>query len=176
MAVEPRTVEIREVRKRTAIEYFISPTPVPAVLHACYESRTHANYHKAFALGKSPRYVWFNFEVDMISIGGTHVLDLQGPDARLIRRLRFERENDEWFFHYESKEMWQLNDRMEEIHVNCKEGVLAWFDAWECLSWPCPRENLRFIDRETGEAFRGEDLERMEAEWAAAGYGGTPSP
>ncbi|KAJ0426763.1 hypothetical protein BJY00DRAFT_270963 [Aspergillus carlsbadensis] len=165
MAVEPRTVEIRPNRgPYSALEYFVSSTPVPAVLHVCYEARTHASYQQAFALGSAPRYVWVNFQMDMISIGHTWFLELQGPDALLIRRLRFERENDEWFFHFESKEMMDVLRYMEEIHVVCKDGVGAWYEAWECLGFPCPRDKLRFLDKDTGEAFTGEDLERMEAE------------
>ncbi|KAL3493954.1 hypothetical protein BJX62DRAFT_234809 [Aspergillus germanicus] len=173
MAIGPRTVEIREVRKRIAIDYFVSSTPVPAVLQVCHESRTHAPYRKAFALGNSPRYVWVDFEADMISIGGTHFLDLDGPDARLIRRLRFERENDEWFFHYEPKEMLDVLGVLEEVHVVCKDSPWAWCVEWEYLGWPCPTENLRFIDKETGGKITGEELERVWAEWEESGIKGT---
>ncbi|KAL3442676.1 hypothetical protein BJX65DRAFT_312584 [Aspergillus insuetus] len=118
MAVEPRTVEIRPKRGvYSALEYFVSSTAVPAVLQVCYEARTHASYQMAFALGNAPRYVWVNFEVDMISIGQTRFLELQGPDALLIRRLRFEREDDEWFFHFMSKEMMGVLPDMDEVHV-----------------------------------------------------------
>jgi hypothetical protein len=170
MAAELRTVELQPKRRAySALEYFVSPTPVPAVLQVCYESRIHAPYQKAFALGNTPRYVWANFELDMISIGETWFAEIQGRDARLIRRLRFERDNDEWFFHFESKEMLDVMAWLEEVHVVCKDSPWAWCVEWEWLGWPCPRENLRFIDKETGAALTGEELERMWAEWEASG-------
>jgi hypothetical protein len=101
----------------------------------------------------------------MISIGETWFTEIEGRDARRIRRLRFERENDEWFFHYESKEMLDVLGVLEEVHLVCKGSPWAWCVEWTWLSWPCPPENSRFIDKATGDTFTGEELEVMWAEW-----------
>jgi hypothetical protein len=57
---------------------------------------------------------------------------------------------------------------VEEIHVICEDGLMAWHDAWEYVYWPCPKENLRFIDKETGQIALGEDLDSMVDEWMAS--------
>jgi hypothetical protein len=54
---------------------------------------------------------------------------------------------------------------LEDVHLVCKDSPWAWCVEWTWLSWPCPPENLRFIDKETGDAFTGEELEVMWAEW-----------
>jgi hypothetical protein len=111
------------------------------------------------------RYVWVNFEIDMISIGHSWFDTNDLAERLLIRRLTFERENDESFFHFRSHELQKLYPNVEEVHVICKDGLMAWQDAWECCPWPCPKENLRFIDKETGQIAVGEDLDRMADEW-----------
>ncbi|UNI23957.1 hypothetical protein JDV02_009744 [Purpureocillium takamizusanense] len=49
--------------------HVLSPTPAPAVLQACHEARNLGLYERAFADGRDPRYVWVNFDVDIISLG-----------------------------------------------------------------------------------------------------------
>lgn len=74
---------------------------------------------------------------------------------------------------------------MAEYHVVAGDGVGAWWGAWEDFTWTCKRENLKFIDKQTGmimnsyevdkmmddiqaHAWQQEDEERLAAEMAAA--------
>ncbi|GFF29368.1 hypothetical protein IFM51744_00824 [Aspergillus udagawae] len=171
LTVEPRTVEVR-VKKddglRGKILHVTSSTPVPAVLQVCHEARNQGLYQQAFKFpsGVEPRYVWVNFEIDMISIGDTYFDTIEPAEQQLIRRLTIQRENTDSFFRSESLEL-QMYSNLEEMHVICEDGLLAWQDAWEYVYWPCPKENLRFIDKETGQIAVGEDLDRMADEWVA---------
>ncbi|GFG26429.1 hypothetical protein IFM61606_06410 [Aspergillus udagawae] len=171
LTVEPRTVEVR-VKKddglRGKILHVTSSTPVPAVLQVCHEARNQGLYQQAFKFpsGVEPRYVWVNFEIDMISIGDTYFDTIEPAEQQLIRRLTIQRENTDSFFRSESLEL-QMYSNLEEMHVICEDGLLAWQDAWEYVYWPCPKENLRFIDKETGQIAVGEDLDRMADEWMA---------
>ncbi|KAF7167904.1 hypothetical protein CNMCM6106_003274 [Aspergillus hiratsukae] len=172
LTVEPRTVEVRVKKQHGSwgkILHVTSSTPVPAVLQACHEARNLRLYRQAFnfSSGVEARYVWVNFEIDTISIGDTYFDTIEPAEQRLIRRLTFERENDESFFHFQSHEL-EMFSNLEEIHVICEDGLLAWHDAWEYVPWPCPKENLRFIDKEMGQMAVGEDLDRMADEWLAS--------
>ncbi|KAK2797391.1 hypothetical protein FQN50_009192 [Emmonsiellopsis sp. PD_5] len=159
LTVEPRTVEIRYKYGHLKLLHVTSPTPVPAVLHACFESRNQGLYQRAFTQGVEPRYVWVNFDMDMVSIGNTMFNELQ-PEKDLIRRMTFSGESNDFFFYTHSKDLADFTC-MEEIHVICENGLADWQDSWEYVYWPCPRENLRFIDKETGQIAVGEDLDRM---------------
>ncbi|PKX93384.1 2EXR domain-containing protein [Aspergillus novofumigatus IBT 16806] len=171
LTVEPRTVEVR-VKKvdglRGKILHVTSSTPVPTVLQVCHEARNQGLYQQAFKFpsGVKPQYVWVNFEIDMISIGDTYFDTIESAEQQLIRRLTIQRENTDSFFYSESREL-QMYSNLEEMHVICEDGLLAWQDAWEYVYWPCPKENLRFIDKETGQIAVGEDLDRMSDEWMA---------
>jgi hypothetical protein len=172
LTVEPRTVEVGEKREHGSwgkVLHVTSSTPVPAVLQACHEARNQGLYQKAFNFptGVEPRYVWVNFEIDMISIGHTWFDTFEPAEQLLFRRLTFERENGESFFHFQSHELAKFSN-LEEIHVICEDGVMAWHDCWEYVYWPCPKENLKFIDKETGQIAVGQDLDRMVDEWIAS--------
>jgi hypothetical protein len=171
LAVEPRTVEVRVKREHGEsgkVLHVTSPTPVPAILQTCHEARNLGLYQQAFNFtsGVEPRYVWVNFKVDMISIGDTKFDKIEPAEQRLIRRLRFALENDQSFFHYQSHELGRFSN-LEEIHVICEDGLLAWHEAWKYVHWPC-KENLRFIDKTTGQMAVCEDLRRKMDEWLAS--------
>ncbi|OAQ86054.1 hypothetical protein VFPBJ_00094 [Purpureocillium lilacinum] len=74
-AVTPRFVQVGYLRgtgkngRSDVILHVLSPTPAPAVLHACHEARNLGLYERAFVDGEDPRYVWVNFDVDIVSIG-----------------------------------------------------------------------------------------------------------
>ncbi|PKX92858.1 2EXR domain-containing protein [Aspergillus novofumigatus IBT 16806] len=123
LTVEPRTVEVRVKKENGSwgkILHVTSSTPVPA--------------------GVELRYVWVNFEIDMISIGRTDFDTIEPTESLLIRRLTFEREINESFFHFQSYELRKLYPNVEEIHVICEDGLMAWQDAWEYAPWPCPKK------------------------------------
>ncbi|KAF4998521.1 hypothetical protein FDECE_11762 [Fusarium decemcellulare] len=75
MTVEHRKVEVRYGRTYATwgpnygpVRHVKTPTPIPAVMHACHEARNLGLYHRAFAFGNLPRYIWVNFDTDLISI------------------------------------------------------------------------------------------------------------
>ncbi|KAH7007286.1 hypothetical protein EDB80DRAFT_456810 [Ilyonectria destructans] len=162
MTVEPRNVEVRfkdEFRVEGSVYYWMSSTPGPGILQACHEARNLGLYQRAFSFGNKPRYTWVNFEMDMISLGDTDIRNI--VDERLdIRRLRFERESDEWFFHWESKGLEGFANLIE-IHVICLDTFFSWLDSWEHVEWQCPRENVRFIKKESGQMIDGYELDKM---------------
>ncbi|GFF49952.1 hypothetical protein IFM51744_07212 [Aspergillus udagawae] len=151
LTVEPRTVEVRGKRMLGSwrkVLHVTSSTPVPAVLQACHEARNLRLYQQAFIFSSAVerRYVWVNFDIDMISIGDTDFDILEPAEQLLIRQLTIQRKNT--FFIFES---YELFSNLEEMHIICEDGLMAWQDAWENLPWPCPKKNLRFIDKETGQ-------------------------
>ncbi len=171
LTVEPRIVDVRVKRKRSAkpygvlIPYLVSLTPVPAVLHACREARSQGLYQQAFSEiagpdGAERRYVWANLEMDMISIGTT-LFDEYEPVAPLIRRLKFEREHSDDFFFY--REVHRLRDflKVREVHVVCADGLRSWHLATEEHYWPCGKQNVFMIDPDDGRMMRGIEMDEM---------------
>ncbi|RSL72596.1 hypothetical protein CEP53_000992 [Fusarium sp. AF-6] len=136
MTVEPRQVEFRIKTPIWTFRtlYATSTTPIPAVMQACHESRNLGLYQRGLEVGDEPRYIWVNFDIDLISIGktGFHKLDHY---RRIVRRLKFQAENSSDFFHSVSRE-WKEFTNLSEMYVVCEDGVMAWQDAWEYLSWP----------------------------------------
>jgi hypothetical protein len=106
----------------------------------------------------------------MISIGDTDFDTIEPAEQLLIRRLTFEHKNSDSLFYFQDLEV-QMFSNLEEIHVICIEGVLAWHDALKYIPWPCPKENLRFIDKETVQIALGKDLERMADECGHYSFG-----
>src|SRR5689334_2419090 len=94
--VQPRTVEVRVDRRGSGQNrhtHLVSLTPVPATLQACREARNLGLYERAFSdIGADGRYVWVNWDMDIISIG-TSYFSYFHPCAPLIKRLQFERDN-----------------------------------------------------------------------------------
>ncbi|KAL4928501.1 2EXR domain-containing protein [Aspergillus undulatus] len=172
LAVVPRTVDVRAERvngRWGQLLYVLSTTPVPAVLQTCHEARHLGPYRQAFNSnfeGAQSRYVWINFELDMISIGETYLDDeIYSVERPLIRRLAFERDNDEFYYRWENFKL-RMYPSVEAMDVICADGLHYWWSAWRALYWPCPRENIRFIDKQSGRVAKGEDLQRIEEEWA----------
>jgi hypothetical protein len=72
--VEPRTVELRSPEPHWVSTRLNSPTPVPATLQTCQEPRNLGLYRRVVCeLGRGGGgercYVWFNLDIDMVSIG-----------------------------------------------------------------------------------------------------------
>ncbi|KAH6627472.1 hypothetical protein F5144DRAFT_575961 [Chaetomium tenue] len=199
--VEPRTVHVRvlhtqirvpnpdpipkeaeaRARRPSQVTRFIprldSSTPVPATLQTCREARNLGLYQQAFP-ELSPdetRYAWLNLEIDLIFIDTRCYLKSFKPIARLIERLKFERENSsEYFYHFESKHIRNFANT-KEIHVICADGIEAWHQAsWEHY-WPCGKENVFLIDKYDGRMMNSVELDEMVDQelreaWAAEGY------
>ncbi|KAK4249863.1 hypothetical protein C7999DRAFT_39166 [Corynascus novoguineensis] len=130
--VEPRTVEVRVggpaiCRKAHVL---ISLTPVPATLQTCREAPNLNLYEQAFSeTNTERRYVWVNWDLDIISIG-TSYFDHFHTAAPLIKRLKFERQNTCEFFY--TRKAW--HDAIAEHYPY----------------WHCGEENLYLIDPEEG--------------------------
>ncbi|GFF32224.1 hypothetical protein IFM58399_03143 [Aspergillus lentulus] len=170
LTVEPRTIKLHFKRERISwgkVLYATCSTPVPAVLQVCHEARNLRLYQQAFSFSTvEPRYVWVNFDIDMISIGNACFDAIEPAEQLLIRRLTIQRQNTAFFF-FESQEL-ETFSNLEEMHIICEDGLVAWRDAWEHISWPCPKTILRFVDEATGQIAVGEDLDRMVAKQSAS--------
>lgn len=101
----------------------------------------------------------------MIDIGLTG-FEYFKPIAYLFRWLMFEA-NFEWegFFHFEAHKL-SYFENLNEIHVVCAEphGPVDWLNVFEGGHyWPCGNENMYFIDKTSGQVFRGEEgLDEIE--------------
>lgn len=171
LTVEPRTVEVeldiwdQRTGKRTL--RLLSSTPVPAPLHVCHEARNMALYKQAFSeLGVERRYVWLNFDIDIVSIGDDDLTHYKQV-APMIERLKFERDNEEYWCYCESEEMRNFVN-VKEIHVVCHNGFDNWGGALERYTWPCAPENIFFIDEEEGLVIKGTEFEKTLHEWCEA--------
>ena len=96
-----------------------------------------------------PRYVWFNFEIDMLSIGQTFVNYLQyTPDYNYIKRLMFERESHEEFVDGDIVDLGHM-DNLQEVHVVCTDGLENWALVEDDFGGG--RKKILVIDGRTGE-------------------------
>jgi hypothetical protein len=146
---EPRTVELRyhtsTTNKRGTVEQIRCLTRAPSILHVCRESRRIAIkeklYERAFAIGS--RYVWVNFNIDMISVESMDSPWLQQYVPR-IQRFRFESENDDGFFYFQSRRLRRFTS-LAELHIVCLDGLFYWVDIAEDMLFPT--ENVFFMGR-----------------------------
>ncbi|KAI0400700.1 hypothetical protein F4802DRAFT_471624 [Xylaria palmicola] len=165
----PRMLHVRVENRHvwtseTTLEYatvYSSPTPPPAVLHACWESRQAAPYERSFfssPLIAEARYIWVNFRQDMICLPDTDIHMLKPYDA-VVQRLRFTVPPSdpalsggpyEYWFHY-SEEILEPFKALRELHISIPEHFLQWGSIAEYVPfWPLGRENVRFIEPHTG--------------------------
>lgn len=131
--------------------YATSSTPVPAALHTCREARNviSRKYERAFTGGTEPRYVWVNFDLDIISIGKSSFTWMI-PEAPRIRRLKFAREIDTDDFYMETSEL-QMFSNVEELIIVRHHNDPNWDELDEGFYWPCPIDGVWFITVETNE-------------------------
>ncbi|OBT67661.1 hypothetical protein VE03_03433 [Pseudogymnoascus sp. 23342-1-I1] len=166
LTVEPRTVEVR-VLWGGRTPRVASTTPIPAPLQVCREARNLSLYKQVFSeLSTGRRYVWLNLDIDMVSIG-TVRLDAFNEVAPMIKRLKFERENQESWYHFESRKIRNFVN-VEEIHVICLDGFENWGGATYEHCWPCALENIVFFDLVDSLVMRGVELEEKYEEWYEA--------
>lgn len=179
LTVEPRVVELRVALPMHRIR---SSTPVPAQLQTCREAREHFTthhdagllYEKSFSeIAARPRdectpdpgrerHVWFNFEIDILSIGETDMSDVR-PIAHQILRLRLERPLfDEFFCRFESQLLSRFG-RLVEVQFVCLNGVRSGYQMAEYLvQWLAP-EKVYFADPDDvdGTMINSVDLDGM---------------
>ncbi|KAH7631459.1 hypothetical protein B0T09DRAFT_261143 [Sordaria sp. MPI-SDFR-AT-0083] len=112
-------------------------------------------------LGLEPRYVWVNFEIDMISIDQSMFTFFE-PYYQDIKRLKFARECDEWFVRCESRDLRNFAN-VREVHVVCLDDLDCWQGAEEyCFPSSCSMENVLLIDGKTGKT---ETHSKNNARW-----------
>lgn len=172
------------------VRHLRSPIPAPAQLHTCRDAREHLGrhpyhngYQKAFSKimttpydGFDPvpeddpqkerdRYVWLNFDVDMVSIGSETDLREFRAVAHQVRRLRLERDLDNEYFAYgESRLIGGLFVHLAEIHLVCRGwGMRSGYKTYEDIGFPCGPENVYFVDGEErgGKMMSSVDLDAM---------------
>ncbi|KAJ3496651.1 hypothetical protein NLG97_g2502 [Lecanicillium saksenae] len=96
------------------------------------------------------RYTWINFEMDMIDIGTDDLYYIKHVASR-IRRLMLEQDNaEEGWYHWEGHELIDFRN-IEVIHVLSPHPLAGWADAWTERYWCREKENLKFIDKATGQ-------------------------
>ncbi|KAB2106612.1 hypothetical protein AG0111_0g4801 [Alternaria gaisen] len=104
------------------------------------------------------RYVWLNFDIDMVDIGTSSLSDFK-PIASNIKRLKFERENsNEFWFNTEKRELVDFKN-VEEAHVVCADGFEQWAFSMCYVSWPCADEKVLFFDPLEGHVANGLEFE-----------------
>ncbi|KAF2029896.1 hypothetical protein EK21DRAFT_66599 [Setomelanomma holmii] len=178
MTVEPRTVDFYIADKDGAPKapnaclesYYANPTlsstPVPAMLHTCLEARKFCSYEKVFLCEHQNRYVWLNFNIDVLSVPDTILYRLL-PFASKIRRLQMRCELKEhswmrWSTGVITPE--HFENLLKATIVCTKEDLigLLW-DAKE-YTWPCGAENVVVIDSGDGQKVTLKDYQ-VEGVW-----------
>ncbi|KAL5328472.1 hypothetical protein ACEPPN_001971 [Leptodophora sp. 'Broadleaf-Isolate-01'] len=170
------------------LRHLRSSTAAPAQLQSCREAReyltTHPKarylYSKAFSeltqktydgfdtmLEHDPeleRYVWLNFDLDMVSIGDTDVHEFEAV-AYQINRLRLERLlDDEYFARSEVQSIGKVFRNLCEIHMVCSRGIRDGYRRTECDDYAgLGPENVYFLDPEHlgGSMMNSVDLDTM---------------
>jgi hypothetical protein len=102
-SAHPRTVTIHAHPRQIQIaEYLISPSPIPAPLHTCRESRIEAltTYTKAFHCPNNPRYIFVDFHVDTIMLIDFDLKKISAEDAGLTRWMTVEVRDSKLFCYY----------------------------------------------------------------------------
>ncbi|OBT94716.1 hypothetical protein VE01_06268 [Pseudogymnoascus verrucosus] len=155
-ATEDRVLRVRKTWNHN--QGYWSPTAVPAVTRACSESREHCSYRKAFIINSSPRYIWANFDCDVIQMRSRLLADKNILERDEVRHLRIELVNEqgldesEFFYH---NHVHKLPDfpKLESFNLLVSDGLWPqWTDFIKETYWgACPRRNVRIVDRRTGE-------------------------
>jgi hypothetical protein len=120
---------------------------IPGTMHTCRESRNNGLYQKVSLdnqHGTDRRYVWLNPDIDLVNIGEMYLAYLE-PIAHLFKRLKLERELSDYWWESENELLGNFIN-VEEMHVVVTDGFYAWGEEEYRFPWPCPLENLFFID------------------------------
>lgn len=155
LATDDRVLRVRKTWRRK--QGYWSPTPAPAVTRACWESRQHCNYQKAFIIDSSPRYIWANFDRDVIKMRSGLLSEGKLPECDEVRRLWIELLSEQgWdesqgFCDYG---IYKLEDfpKLERFNLLVDNGLGQWTNFIDRTNWgACPRGNVRIVDGNTGE-------------------------
>lgn len=100
--------------------------------------------------GAGQRYVWLNLDIDLLDIREFYLVYFK-PIAATIKRLNLSRASwDEWWCRHDKNEI-QNFINVKEIRVVSIDGFINWGFSFRNIPWPCPYENLAFIDEKEGE-------------------------
>ncbi|KAJ4398602.1 hypothetical protein N0V85_006242 [Neurospora sp. IMI 360204] len=123
-------------------------------------------------LEAEPRYIWVDFDVDMISIGRSPFQFFESYYSD-IKRLKFARDNTcQYFNEYESQTIREFV-HAEEIHVVClgPYGTRVWEGAHEDHCFPCDKDKLWLMDpKEDGRMVKAADNDVISRETRWAGH------
>ncbi|KAK1724869.1 uncharacterized protein BDZ83DRAFT_321873 [Colletotrichum acutatum] len=144
LAKEPRTLVVRTCdepakHRRRPLEstliYCRSPNTVPAILQTCREARNIGLYAKAFSGGLKPRYVWVDFDLDVIQASFWD-LKLMGSDKSLFRHVVVEVNDLESFRRHYSDALAGVAN-LDTFRILSKRGLEDWSIAMDDV----PRED-----------------------------------
>lgn len=161
-AIEGRVLEVRKLYPSTG---YWSPTMIPAITRACQESRKYCSYKKAFIRDWSSRYIWVNFESDIIQVKSGLIQELvEGISIEMgkIRHLRIELVHEQgWdlsedLFYKHSRQI-RYFPLLRGCDVPVEDGLAHTWTAfiYDTYWGACPRGNVRMIDAQTGEWIDG---------------------
>ncbi|KAL7940237.1 hypothetical protein V8C42DRAFT_259584 [Trichoderma barbatum] len=163
LSVYGRHVHIRITPKSEAPgnrDYnYVSMIPQAEPMQVYRESRQFAPYRKAF-LTTLPgdceaRYIWVNFDEDMICLQDEKMERLTPHDAD-IQRLRFTvptGDNEYWaeVFRRFTNNYFKQFTALREVHLAISECFAFWGQMSGGPGFgKCPRENVRYLDVHTG--------------------------
>ncbi|KAK4137750.1 hypothetical protein BT67DRAFT_483705 [Trichocladium antarcticum] len=160
-----------QAKRLPPMRHLRSRTPAPPPLQTCREAREHlgrhpyGGYQKALSeiaatpsdgfdavpadgpRGERARYVWLNFEVDVVSVGEETALRDLGAVAHRVRRLRLRRcLASEAFSRTESGLIGDLFVNLAEIFLVCQTGMRSGYKVVDDIYFPCGPENVYFVD------------------------------
>ncbi|KAM6477838.1 hypothetical protein HDV62DRAFT_372234 [Trichoderma sp. SZMC 28011] len=175
LAVYPRLLHIRITPKKDTLGnsylHYASMIPQAELMHVCRESRQLAPYRKAFFTTLpgdcEARYIWVNFDEDMISLQDEKLGGL-APHAAEIQRLRFMvptgsyREYWEDTFHRYPDTHFKRFTALRELHFALSKGygMLGYAHYGTC-----PPDNVRYVNIHTGLMLTWAQSEMMD-DWA----------
>ncbi|KAJ8130534.1 hypothetical protein O1611_g3096 [Lasiodiplodia mahajangana] len=145
---------------------YASPNPPPAVMHVCREARQNAPYRKAFltSAAAETKYIWVNFQNDMICLPDDQVRSL-APHYADIERLRLTAEADvegnSFLDYFKHQSCWILKpfSALRVLHIAVEDDFLGWAESFMGEGYAnCPSENVRFLDLHTGLLLTGPQL------------------
>jgi hypothetical protein len=130
---------------------------MPAVTSACVESRKYSSYVKAFTTAASPRFIWTNFDRDHIQMLAGTLRAL--PHVNEIKHLRFDNFagtlDEPMCFYLDYLRFSAINSypNLQSVHISVNGGQLRnWTGVLRIACFGvCPEENVRIVDRSTGE-------------------------
>ncbi|KAK3485933.1 uncharacterized protein B0T23DRAFT_325908 [Neurospora hispaniola] len=176
LTVEPRTVDVHAKRYyletkenietapsgQQAYARLVSTTPVPATLQTCRESRNLGLYQKGLSEvevvpeGGESRYIWLNFDIDMIDYGRDDLFNYRRA-AQPVKRLKYSSRK----FHDRDVPVFNLFENLTEAHIDCfdEDGLGEWYHTFAPYVLKCDFRNIHLIQSENNSTITAQELE-----------------